>query len=47
MKSATIFKMLATVLGASALFSAHAASTLTVYTALEADQIKAYQARCC
>jgi len=44
MKSATIFKMLATVLGASALFSAHAASTLTVYTALEADQIKAYQA---
>ena len=44
MKPTTILKLLASVLGAGALLSAHAATTLTVYTALEADQIKAYQA---
>jgi len=44
MKPTNILKLLASVLGAGALLSAHAATTLTVYTALEADQIKAYQA---
>jgi len=43
MKTTVIFKLLATIIGTGALLSAHAATTLTVYTALEADQIKAYQ----
>ncbi|MDR6582267.1 putative 2-aminoethylphosphonate ABC transporter substrate-binding protein [Herbaspirillum sp. BH-1] len=47
MKKTKLFSLLASVIGAGMLLAApavHAATTLTVYTALEADQIKAYQA---
>jgi len=47
MKKTKLFSLLASVIGAGMLLAApavQAATTLTVYTALEADQIKAYQA---